>query len=1175
MQPTKLSRAICLCLAGSTLSFSGVSAVNAATIDDTVKTTVQKGAKAVSVANPSHFDGDLRNLETKKKWLPGDPVKVANPRHIKDIQTILPAVNKVTGKDPLVDKQLAVKAKKTSQQRSGLVQVNIDGLGFNGVNPPDTTGDVGLKYYIQSINSPDGSSFNVYDKNDGALVAGPLSMASLQTGDCANTLGDPIVLFDEQAKRWMLTEFSTQATKKLCVLVSKTEDPVTGGWYAYEFQAPTFPDYPKYSQIGGVYYASANENQSAVYAFERAKMLNGEPAAMIRLEVPVLAGFGFNSITPIDVDGDKAAPEGTPGLFIRHRDDELHNSGANNAEKDYLELWSLTPDFANPDNSKLEGPFNIEIAEIDSAFTCNGPGFGCLEQKDESQTLDPLREVVMYKGQYRRFDAHESIVGNLITKIGDNTAAIRWFELRRTGGADWALHQEGTYTEGDNVSRYMGGAAMDGDGNIAIAYMMTGKTKYPSIGFNGRYVGDEAGTLTFGEQILVDGTSPIASDRDGDYSHMGIDPVDHCTFWFTSEYGKENGQWGTRISSFKAPSCGDPNPGFTLSATNLTQEVCAKGDMQPIAINASGYNEFNADIKLSYANLADGISGSFSSDSIKPGVQATANVSIAEGTAAGDYVIEVKGNSDGAKERMISAKLKLMDKISEVATSSPANEAEQVPLQPTLSWTTDRRAASYLVEIATDESFSNIVAQGTVGGGDSYRPSQPLAQTTTYYWRVTSANSCGEQMSNVSKFTTKSEKDGAIELAKGVASSEFSSDAEQLTTFYIDVPEGAKDLNFALSADNGDADLYVTKDSRPESGGAILCASETPSSEESCVLEGAVEQGTYFATVYAYDSYASAKLTATYSGGSLIEGQKELSMDEEASLEIGLSDLTVADENYPTGYTLTVMAGEHYSVANNVITPATDFTGELSVNVKVTNGDVDSGAYSLKVMVNNVNDAPVITNAQDQTVEEDQSFAVELGQLTVTDVDNADQSGFSVKVAAGENYTVEGDNVVKPAANYNGTLNVNVMVNDGSADSASAILKLTVTAVNDAPELASDTATVDKGSSNNMIDVLANDSDVDAGDTLTLVSVNYGGTGSASVADGKVSYTPKADFTGKETFEYTAKDAAGEQKSTTVTVTVSEKATPAPRSSGGGSMPVLLGLLMLPLIAVRRMRKVK
>ncbi len=1187
MNKTATSRAISTALsiglsigAGTTLTLAtAANAANKVSVDDTVTKSVTTGAKAVSIGNAAQFNGDLRDIKPRLGWQPGDAVKVANPRHIRDIQTILPAVNKVTDKaDPLLQKQLKTKAKNRFK-RDAVTGVNIDGIAFTGVNPPDTTGDIGLKYYIQSINGAQGSVFSIYDKIDGAKVAGPLNMADLASGDCTQSLGDPVVLFDEQAKRWLLTEFSSQETKKLCVLVSKTDDPVTGGWYSYEFQAPEFPDYPKYSQMGGVYYASANESKSAIYAFERSKMLNGQPAAMIRQEIPTLAGFGFNAITPVDVDGEKDLAIGAPGMFIRHRDDELHNAGANNAEQDFLEIWTLTADFASADNSKLEGPFNIKITEFDSNFNCSDAGFGCLVQKDTDQTLDPLREVVMYKGQYRQFDSHESLVGNFITKVGENTAAIRWFELRRVGDSDWSVHQEGTYSESDGNNRYMGASAMDGDGNIAMAYMLTGSGQYPSLAYNGRAVGDEAGTLTFGEQIIIEGTGAIESDRDGDYSQMGIDPVDNCTMWFTGEYGRAGGEWGTRVASFKVPSCGDPNPGFTLSATNLTQQVCASGDLQPITIGASGYNEFNKAVKLSYVDLPDGISGSFTTDSIKPGEQAIANLTVAQNTAAGSFVLKVKGFSDGAIERVIQSKLRVMDKKAETAGVLPANNAEKVALLPTLKWSTDGRASSYRVEIATDEAFSNIVTQATISGGDSYRPSTPLVEETLYYWRVSAANSCGELVSAVAKFTTGSEKDGATELQKGVTSEPFSGETDSSNFFYIDVPAGTTDLTFTINGEDGDADLYVAAGIRPQPGSDLVCRGENEGSQETCVVEGEVE-GTYYAVVVGYDAYNNATISATFAGagttGPVISSQTVLSTIEDSALTISPDDLVVEDDNYPTGYTLTLLAGENYSVTGSTVTPVANFSGELTVQAIVNNGEVDSAAFNLKIQVTPVNDAPIIIDTSSLTVDEDGEVTLQLSDLSVNDVDNEYPGGFSLMIAAGANYTVVGQ-VITPAENFNGSLNVGVIVNDGAANSNAATLQLTVSPVNDAPVTQDDTATVVEDSSANIIDVLVNDSDIDAGDTLTIASVSYTGTGAAIISEGKLSYTPKTGFSGSEAIEYTVKDSAGAQKSASVAVTVTAKPvtpTPAPtntRRSGGGGMSGGLMLLLLPLLAIRRL----
>ena len=541
-------------------------------LDDRVVTKIHRGAELVSIASPEILNVDIRNLPKVSGWTPGDAVKVANPRHINDIVSLQPAVNPVKkSQKALVKRQKSSRTTITDLQ----LGVNITGFEFNGVNPPDPTGEVGKQYYIHSINSSGGSSVTVFNKSTGAKVGDAFDMKSLgATGDCANGMGDPIVVYDEYAERWLLSEFSQEGPNKLCVYISKTDDPVSGGWYFYEFAAPSFPDYPKYAVWGGNYYVSANESGGAVYAMQREKMLAGEPAAMVRKTVPSLAGFGFQSISPIDADGINPPADGTPGLFIRHRDDELHNSGSNNGDKDYLEIWTFTPDFANADNSTLQGPFNIEISEFDSNFTCPD-NFGCLTQKPEDgqslSTLDPLKEVVNYKPQYRNFNSHQSITGSFVTKLDNNAAGLRWFELRKTSG-DWALHQEGILPTTDGKSRYMSGAAQDGDGNMALAYMITGADQFPSIRVSGRRMADALGTMSATEVTIHEADGAIATERDGDYSHMSVDPTDNCTFWYTAEHGGSGAQWKTRVASFKFPGCtgtGSTDPGFSMSATGL------------------------------------------------------------------------------------------------------------------------------------------------------------------------------------------------------------------------------------------------------------------------------------------------------------------------------------------------------------------------------------------------------------------------------------------------------------------------------------------------------------------------------------------------------------------------------------------------------------------------------
>jgi cysteine-rich repeat protein len=448
----------------------------------------------------------------------------------------------------------------------GAPSVNIAGQGFSGVFPPDTVGDVGPTRYVQAINAAGGTAISGWDKS-GTPVFGPNILATdLGTGVCANAAGDPIVLYDHLADRWLLSEFSAVADA-LCVYISQTADP--GGMYhGYIFTTPNFPDYPKYAVWGDAYYVSTHEpGDSPVYALDRTAMLAGSPATFQRFTAPSLAGFDFQALTPADLDGATSPPAGAPGYFVRHRDDEVHNAPGNNPTVDFLEVWELDVDFVTPANSTFTGPTNISITEIDSDL-CGVLSSSCFPQPN-TQQLDPLRQVVMFRAQYRNFTTHQTLVGNLVTDVdGTDHGGIRWFELRNTGGG-WVLEQEGTYAP-DASHRWMGSIAMDGDGNIALGYSMASLSQFPNMRYVGRLADlDPAGSLPRGEHLITFGAESQNNERWGDYSAMSVDPVDDCTFWHTNEYISSADWWDTRIAAFKFDSCG------------LSPAVCGDGLIEP------------------------------------------------------------------------------------------------------------------------------------------------------------------------------------------------------------------------------------------------------------------------------------------------------------------------------------------------------------------------------------------------------------------------------------------------------------------------------------------------------------------------------------------------------------------------------------------------------------------
>lgn len=454
---------------------------------------------------------------------------------------------------------------------------NPDGCG--GCTPPDTTGDVGPNDYVQVVNS---TKVAIYAK-DGTLKMPIFNLSTVFTsGDCSTSdTGDPQVLYDELADRWLLAQFTE--SDQLCFAISQTPDPA-GAYFTYAFAMPSFPDYFKVGVWPTGYYVSTNEATYAAYAFDRTKMLAGDQSAS-------MVGFPdqTNFMLPADVDGSLApSPQG--GLFYTFKDDSFvgHGGGA-----DRIEVFQLTPDFVTPANSTFTTVATIPI----SSFTytiCGFFNFDCIPQPGTTAGLDALSEWPMQRFAYRRFAGHESLVGNFTVNVGAGRAGIRWFELRDTGSG-YSLFQEGTWAPDDGLNRWMGSIAMDGDGNIALGYSVSSSTVFPGIRYAMRNPSDPPGTLQ-DEQTMVDGGGSQTSiaNRWGDYSAMSVDPSRDCDFWYTNEFYPATSEtdWHTAIGTFRDPTCppkttidsgpsgttGDDTPTFTFSSNEVDSNFQCRVD---------------------------------------------------------------------------------------------------------------------------------------------------------------------------------------------------------------------------------------------------------------------------------------------------------------------------------------------------------------------------------------------------------------------------------------------------------------------------------------------------------------------------------------------------------------------------------------------------------------------
>lgn len=436
----------------------------------------------------------------------------------------------------------------------------------SGFLPPDPTGAAGPNHYVHSVNS----LVKIFDKT-GNLLVGPVSLSNF-LGIASNN-GDPIVLYDQLADRWFVSEFGNLgANLGLAIGVSETNDPA-GAYNVYQFDLGGFPDYPHYGVWHDGYYGTANyigSNQTvAGFAMERDALLAGDPSPKFVLWEDLPGNIGNNnnvrSAEPANFLGTNIDTS-LPGYFTYLQDD-----GWNAAiTYDHLKVWEVELDWINPANSAISAPLEIATDPFDSGELF-GNGNGAIRQPGTSQRLAGHGGIVSFAANYRAFDTHNSWLITFNTFIDANeTGGIRWIELRNDGSSDWSIFQEGTYSIADGHSRLMSSSAMDAEGNIALAYTTASTNLAVSLRYTGRYDGDTPGEMTVAETIIFDGPGVRTNNnRYGDYSHMTMDP-DNFTFWYTGDYFSSNNQWRSRIASWRifGPFANDVGVNNILSPSN-------------------------------------------------------------------------------------------------------------------------------------------------------------------------------------------------------------------------------------------------------------------------------------------------------------------------------------------------------------------------------------------------------------------------------------------------------------------------------------------------------------------------------------------------------------------------------------------------------------------------------
>jgi hypothetical protein len=192
-------------------------------------------------------------------------------------------------------------------------------------------------------------------------------------------------------------------------------------------------------------------------------------------------------------------------------------------------------------------------------------------------------------------------------------------------------------------------------------------------------------------------------------------------------------------------------PDFVIYAVPESAQTCLSDVTFNLITSAlQGYSDF---VQLSVSGLPGGVVALFSGNPITPGSNAQLVLSGMSNVAPGTYPLTISATaSTGLKT--VTVFLVVIETPAVVSLLSPVNYAVDYTVRPTLAWNASQSARTYVVEVATDETFQGIVRNFATATTE-VQISGLLEGSTTYFWRVRGVNLCtAGQWSEVRRFFT-------------------------------------------------------------------------------------------------------------------------------------------------------------------------------------------------------------------------------------------------------------------------------------------------------------------------------------------------------------------------------------------------------------------------------------
>lgn len=433
---------------------------------------------------------------------------------------------------------------------------SYDGINFLDSNcgclPPDASAAVGNNFVVQTVTG----QIRVFDKTTGSILLNE----ALQTIFGDFSIGDPYVVYDDNADRWYVSAFDSTA-QGLFLAVSFGGNPLQGFHTYHLTEVGGFPDFQKLGFNTDAIFISFNDfgsggGAATIASIDKAAAFSGtliyfvsHPAFQFRAMPPAQMHKAHKG----DFEKDKAHGDGVES----HEDLEDHLE-RHHDHKDRKNHKGGVEWFVSTDGTD-EGGNTIRVTRM-TDYLSNTPNFTYTslpvkEYRASNQADQPGGFLTTFPNTTTTQVHYRN--GRLVTAMASSTAADGfvypkglYYQIDVNGHSP-RLIKEGVIDPGPGVAVQMPSVAEDHQGNLGLTWMESSSSENLSM-----WVGAVRPNGTFSAQQAAPGLGFLfANFRIGDYSTIVVDPTDGKTFWATNEYIGPDGDsnvWRTHITSFRA-----------------------------------------------------------------------------------------------------------------------------------------------------------------------------------------------------------------------------------------------------------------------------------------------------------------------------------------------------------------------------------------------------------------------------------------------------------------------------------------------------------------------------------------------------------------------------------------------------------------------------------------------